>query len=228
MVVFARVTRSRSRGLFVRIPRKGYEVNDRNTGGGGRGFVVEKVSRFHAILRACDIQFTHEMAKSISRAFSRARKSWEKRKENEERVPCRGRNRNCIRFIHPREVERSRGTFLVKFSSPRPIPIRIDRPLTRSNSGGPRVNGGRGSSGKKRGWVWLGTHARCPTPMVEGRAGGRGGRPVLSPVVRGPFHQPRSARGLSSLALSTTLPIVVSFDRRTLPPHFRVERFPCE
>lgn len=108
-------------------------------------------------------------------------------------------------------MERSRGTFLVKFSSPRPIPIRIDRPLTRSNSGGPRVGSGRGSSRKKRGWVWL-----APTLGVlrQWQRGGRGagGRPVLSPVVRGPFHQPRSARGLSSLALSTTLPIVVSFD----------------
>lgn len=153
----------------------------------------------------------YEVAKSISRAFSRAKKTWERRKENEQRVPCHGRNRNCIRFIHPREVERSRGTFLVKFSSPRPIPIRIDRPLTRSNSGGPRVGSGRGSSRKKRGWVWL-----APTLGVlrQWQRGGRGagGRPVLSPVVRGPFHQPRSARGLSSLALSTTLPIVVSFD----------------
>lgn len=108
-------------------------------------------------------------------------------------------------------MERSRGTFLVKFSSPRPIPIRIDRPLTRSNSGGPRVGSGRGSSRKKRGWVWL-----APTLGVlrQWQRGGRGAgrRPVLSPVVRGPFHQPRSARGLSSLALSTTLPIVVSFD----------------
>lgn len=210
-------TRPRSRGLFVhrvyvyraRIARKGYEVNDRNTG--GRESVVEKVSRFLAILRVRLRYPVYEVAKSISRAFSRAKKTWERRKENEQRVPCRGRNRNCIRFIHPREVERSRGTFLVKFSSPRPIPIRIDRPLTRSNSGGPRVGSGRGSSRKKRGWVWL-----APTLGVlrQWQRGGRGagGRPVLSPVVRGPFHQPRSARGLSSLALSTTLPIVVSFD----------------
>lgn len=68
-------------------------------------------------------------------------------------------------------MERSRGTFLVKFSSPRPIPIRIDRPLTRSNSGGPRVGSGRGSSRKKRGWVWL-----APTLGVlrQWQRGGRG------------------------------------------------------
>lgn len=58
----------------------------------------------------------------------------------------------------------------------------------------------------------VGTHARCPTPMVEGRGARRGKTGSLSGRTRSP---PRSARGLSSLALSTTLPIVVSFDQRT-------------
>lgn len=58
----------------------------------------------------------------------------------------------------------------------------------------------------------VGTHARCPTPMVEGRGARRGKTGSLSGRTRSP---PWSARGLSSLALSTTLPIVVSFDQRT-------------
>lgn len=57
---------------FARIARKGYEANDRNTG--GRGSVVEKVSRFLAILRVRLRYPVYEVAKSISRAFSRAKK----------------------------------------------------------------------------------------------------------------------------------------------------------
>lgn len=83
--VVVRVTRrARSRPfrrayIRARIARKGYEVNDRNTGGKateGRGSVVEKVSRFYARSRPTSFVVTTKW-----QSRSRAKKSREKRKE---------------------------------------------------------------------------------------------------------------------------------------------------
>lgn len=79
-------TRPRSRGLFVhrvyvyraRIARKGYEVNDRNTG--GRGSVVEKVSRFLAI-RSLAISSLRSGKVHLSRVLAREKNLREEKGE---------------------------------------------------------------------------------------------------------------------------------------------------